>query len=133
MGEADRGRVRGGLAAQPRSSTRNAVRGTRKVRSPRTNGFVERMNRTLLDECFRVQGRTKWYKGPDQIQRNLDVFMAGLPRRRQNPCQGPLRPHRLPVAPATDFRRGPGGATRQLTRRHPEDRVSGKYSTCTGE
>src|SRR5262249_2200913 len=26
---------------------------TTKVRSPRTNGFVERMNRTLLDECFR--------------------------------------------------------------------------------
>ena len=49
---------------------------TTKVRSPRTNGFVERMNRTLLDECFRVQGRTKWYEGPDQIQRDLDVFMA---------------------------------------------------------
>jgi transposase InsO family protein len=30
-------------------------RRTTKVRSPRTNGFVERMNRTLLDECFRVQ------------------------------------------------------------------------------
>jgi transposase InsO family protein len=29
-----------------------------KIRSPRTNGFVERMNRTLLDECFRVAGRT---------------------------------------------------------------------------
>ncbi|MFO6421784.1 helix-turn-helix domain-containing protein, partial [Hylemonella sp. W303a] len=32
-----------------------------KVRSPRTNGFVERMNRTLLDEHFRVKGREKWY------------------------------------------------------------------------
>jgi transposase InsO family protein len=31
---------------------------TTRVRSPRTNGFVERMNRTLLDECFRVAGRT---------------------------------------------------------------------------
>ena len=31
-----------------------------QVRSPRTNGFVERMNRTLLDECFRVAGRTTW-------------------------------------------------------------------------
>jgi len=49
---------------------------TTKVRSPRTNGFVERMNRTLLDECFRVQGRTKWYAGPEEIQRDLDVFMA---------------------------------------------------------
>lgn len=27
---------------------------TTKVRSPRTNGLVERMNRTLFDECFCV-------------------------------------------------------------------------------
>jgi len=31
-----------------------------RICSPRTNGFVERMNRTLLDECFRVAGRTTW-------------------------------------------------------------------------
>jgi transposase InsO family protein len=37
---------------------------TTKVRSPRTNGFVQRMNRTLLDECFRVKGRTTWYMAP---------------------------------------------------------------------
>jgi transposase InsO family protein len=55
---------------------------TTKVRSPRTNGFVERMNRTLLDECFRVQGRTKWYTAPDEIQRDLDTFMAFYNFRR---------------------------------------------------
>jgi len=55
---------------------------TTKVRSPRTNGFVERMNRTLLDECFRVQGRTKWYTVPDEIQRDLDTFMAFYNFRR---------------------------------------------------
>ena len=48
---------------------------TTKVRSPRTNGFVVRMNRTLLDECFRVAGRQTWYVGIDEIQRDLDVFM----------------------------------------------------------
>jgi transposase InsO family protein len=48
---------------------------TTKVRSPRTNGFVERMNRTLLDECFRVHGRTTWYEGPEQIQADLDRFL----------------------------------------------------------
>ena len=46
-----------------------------KIRSPRTNGFVERMNRTLLDECFRVQGRQTWYMEVDEIQRDLDRFM----------------------------------------------------------
>ena len=49
---------------------------TTKVRSPRTNGFVERMNRTLLDECFRVKGREKWYETPEEIQRDLDEYLA---------------------------------------------------------
>jgi transposase InsO family protein len=49
---------------------------TTKIRSPRTNGFVERMNRTLLDECFRVAGRTTWYLEPEEIQRDLDRFLA---------------------------------------------------------
>lgn len=49
---------------------------TTKVRCPRTNGFVERMNRTLLDECFRIQGRTKWYTTPEEIQADLDTFLA---------------------------------------------------------
>lgn len=48
---------------------------TTRVRSPRTNGFVERMNRTLLDECFRVKGRTTWYIEVDEIQRDLDRFL----------------------------------------------------------
>ena len=48
---------------------------TTRVRSPRTNGFVERMNRTLLDECFRVSGRTTWYLEVEEIQRDLDHFL----------------------------------------------------------
>jgi transposase InsO family protein len=47
-----------------------------RVRTPRTNGFVERMNRTLLDECFRVKGRENWYLEIAEIQRDLDAFMA---------------------------------------------------------
>lgn len=47
-----------------------------KVKTPRTNGFVERMNRTLLDECFRVQGRQTWYIEIDEIQRDLDRFLT---------------------------------------------------------
>ena len=47
-----------------------------KVRSPRTHGFVERMNRTLLDECFRVKGRETFYLSIAKIQRDLDAFMT---------------------------------------------------------
>jgi transposase InsO family protein len=57
---------------------------TTRVRSPRTNGFVERMNRTLLDECFRVQGRTTWYIEPEEIQRDLDRFLEHYNLRRSH-------------------------------------------------
>ena len=55
---------------------------TTRVRSPRTNGFVERMNRTLLDECFRVKGRTEWYTSPEQIQLDLDAYLEEYNLRR---------------------------------------------------
>lgn len=48
---------------------------TTKIATPRTNGFVEHMNRTLLDECFRVAGRQTWYITPAEIQRDLDTFL----------------------------------------------------------
>jgi hypothetical protein len=113
---------------------------TTKVRSPRTNGLLERMNRTLLDECFRVQGRTNWYDCPDQIQRDLDTFMAFYNFQRthqgyrvagRTPAKALYDLIASPKAPATHFRSGRGGAARQPTDLTPEDRVSGKYSTCT--
>ena len=57
---------------------------TTRVHTPRTNGFVERMNRTLLDECFRVAGRTTWYLEPAEIQRDLDVFLKHYNLRRSH-------------------------------------------------
>lgn len=57
---------------------------TTKVRSPRTNGFVERMNRTLLDECFRVGGRTTWYESVEQLQTDLDRFLERYNLRRSH-------------------------------------------------
>lgn len=57
---------------------------TTKVRSPRTNGFVERMNRTLLDECFRVAGRSTWYEDVAQIQADLDRFLDYYNLRRSH-------------------------------------------------
>ena len=57
---------------------------TTRVHTPRTNGFVERMNRTLLDECFRVAGRTTWYLEPAEIQRDLDAFLEHDNLRRSH-------------------------------------------------
>jgi len=46
-----------------------------KVRSPETNGYVERFHRTLLDKFFLISIRKKIYKSLEEIQADLDKFM----------------------------------------------------------
>jgi len=48
---------------------------TTSIRSSRTNGSDERMNRTLLDECFGIDVRIIWYLEPAEIQWELDRFL----------------------------------------------------------
>lgn len=69
---------------------------TTRVRTPRTNGFVERMNRTLLDECFRVAGRQTWYTEVAEIQADLDRFLAYYNHQRTH--QGYRLQGRTPAA-----------------------------------
>lgn len=47
---------------------------TTKVRRPQSNGFVERLHRTLLDEHFRIKGREKFYESIEQMQKDLDEY-----------------------------------------------------------
>lgn len=49
---------------------------TTQIRRPQSNGYVERMHRTLLDEHFRIKGRTKFYETVDEMQIDLDEFLA---------------------------------------------------------
>lgn len=46
-----------------------------KVARPRTNGFVERFNRTALDEFFRETFRDKFYSSVDELQKDLDEWL----------------------------------------------------------
>lgn len=48
---------------------------TTKVGNPRTNGFVERFNRTLLDEFFRSCFRKKLYESVQALQTDLDAWL----------------------------------------------------------
>ncbi|PSJ20573.1 IS481 family transposase, partial [Halomonas sp. ND22Bw] len=59
---------------------------TTKVRRPQSNGFVERLHRTLLDEHFRIQGRTKWYEALEEMQQDLDDYLIVYNTKR--PHQG---------------------------------------------
>jgi len=46
-----------------------------KVGRPRTNGFVERFNRTILDEFFREAFRKTFYLSVEELQKDLDVWL----------------------------------------------------------
>ena len=48
---------------------------TTRVNSPRTNGFVERFNRTVLDEFFRPALRRNFYDSLNAIQNDLDKWL----------------------------------------------------------
>jgi transposase InsO family protein len=73
---------------------------TTKIRSPRTNGFVERMNRTLLDEHFRIKGREKWYESVEEMQDDLDAFLYFYNHKRSH--QGYRLKGRTPVQALKD-------------------------------
>ncbi len=46
-----------------------------KVATPRTNGFVERFNRTILDEFFSETFRYRFYASLDELQYDLDRWL----------------------------------------------------------
>ena len=46
-----------------------------KVKHPWTNGYVERLNQTILDEFYSVAFRKKIYTSLEELQKDLDEFM----------------------------------------------------------
>lgn len=66
-----------------------------KVRRPQTNGFVERFNRTVLDEFFRIAFRTKFYESVEQLQADLDAWLVHYNTER--PHQGYRNMGRRPI------------------------------------
>ena len=46
-----------------------------KVKSPQTNGIVERFHKTVLNEFYRVAFRRKIYSGIEQLQADLDAWL----------------------------------------------------------
>ena len=57
-----------------------------KVKSPRTNGIVERFHRTVLNEFYRVAFRRRIYSSIEQLQADLDLWIKEYNERR--PHQG---------------------------------------------
>lgn len=57
-----------------------------KTKSPQTNGIVERLHRTMLDEFYRVAFRKKIYGSIAELQADLDAWLEDYNLRR--PHQG---------------------------------------------
>ena len=57
-----------------------------KTKSPQTNGICERFHRTVLDEFYRTAFRKKVYRGIEELQADLDGWVADYNRHR--PHQG---------------------------------------------
>ncbi|WP_126428610.1 IS481 family transposase [Brevibacillus marinus] len=72
-----------------------------RVRRPQTNGFVERFNRTVLDEFFRIKFREKFYDGLDELQRDLDAWLVNYNMER--PHRGYRNMGKRPIETITNY------------------------------
>jgi transposase InsO family protein len=95
-GRADRHPYELFLQLEPAMDIAEIEHRTTKVRRPQSNGFVERLHRTLLDEHFRVKGRTTWYESVDAMQTDLDAYLVEY--NTQRPHQGRGMDGRIPLA-----------------------------------
>lgn len=68
---------------------------TTKIRRPQSNGIVERMHRTLLEEHFRIKGRMKFYESLEEMQKDLDEFFVVYNQERSH--QGRNMNGRTPI------------------------------------
>ena len=59
-----------------------------RVNRPQSNGIVERLHRTLLDEHFRVEGRRAWFETIDEMQAVLDDYMQAYNHARPHQGRG---------------------------------------------
>ncbi|RED42029.1 integrase-like protein [Rhodopseudomonas thermotolerans] len=59
-----------------------------RVKRPQSNGIVERLHRTLLDEHFRAEDRRTWFETVDEMQTVLDDYLVGYNQRRPHQGRG---------------------------------------------
>lgn len=69
---------------------------TTQVRRPQSNGIVERLHRTLLDEHFSIKGRIKFYESISEMQKDLDEYLLtyNYERAHQGRNMNGRTPHR---------------------------------------
>jgi transposase InsO family protein len=61
---------------------------TTRVKRPQSNGIVERLHRTLLDEHFRIEGRRTWFETVAEMQAVLDAYLVSYNTARPHQGRG---------------------------------------------
>ena len=72
-----------------------------KVRSPQTNGFVERFHRTIQAEFFQVALRQRFYATPEELQVDLDTWLVHYNTER--PHRGYRNRGKRPMDTVNDY------------------------------
>jgi len=72
-----------------------------KVNRPRTNGFVERFNKTALNEFFRKAFREKFYESVESLQQDFDKWLSYYNTER--PHQGYRNNGKRPIDTVKEF------------------------------
>ena len=72
-----------------------------KVRSPQTNGFVERFHRTIQTEFFQVALRSRFYATVEELQADLDTWLVHYNTER--PHRGYRNRGKRPMDTVNDY------------------------------
>jgi transposase InsO family protein len=67
---------------EPYLAVENIAHTRTKVKSPQTNGSVERFHKTMLNEFYRITFRKKIYTNPADLQTDLDRWLQEYNQER---------------------------------------------------
>jgi len=84
----------------------------------RTNGFVERFNRTVLDEFFRTAFRDKFYETVAALQEDLDAWLHHYNHER--PHRGYRNMGKRPIETITQYLQRWNPRLRRSSREKPD-------------
>jgi len=100
-----------------------------RVGMPQTNGFIERFNRTLLEEFFCVAFRRKWYHSLEELQKDLNTYLWHY--NFQRPHSGYRLKGKRPIEVLLDRSGYPKRLTYDKITTPDKTKVSRELETCT--
>ena len=104
---------------------------TSRIRRPQTNGFIERFNRTVLDEFFRVAFRQKAFASVEELQKDLDAWLRFYNFER--PHQGYRNMGRKPIETIDNYLQNKKGVASGAAHNRADvasDAAVGSNQTC---